>query len=343
MREIIELRVLERNASKLFGSDEGKPLGLVRVIHVDSNDPRIDEIKRLQEALHDNDDFLFAGCYKWFEYSPEELKKAELFRLHITAVFEPAGEDCGTVYEEGEACPICGAGASQRTVLVLDLRKAPKRKDIARTIADEWIVNQRLAELLLDSGMLGYRLGRVRHRARYEDDPFDLDATRSGRKLLQRAEQEQIARDSWEFYVWLNRADQAELTQKAQEEYVARRARKARQQPWKQLPPWYQLLITGKRPSVVGPTHFAINPLEEDVKGEYRCPKGHVAGLNLVSEVYVPRKEWDGSDILCTSTMVGLRSGVLRPTPILLVTPRVVRLLQENDVKGYRIERAHFV
>jgi hypothetical protein len=43
--------------------------------------------------------------------------------------------------------------------LRLDLRRAPKSKDIAQTIADdEWIVNQRLAELLIDARMTGFTL-----------------------------------------------------------------------------------------------------------------------------------------------------------------------------------------
>ncbi|HET6239997.1 MAG TPA: hypothetical protein VFE41_34310 [Acetobacteraceae bacterium] len=57
--------------------------------------------------------------------------------------------------------------------LVLDLRKAPKTADIASTIAGEWIVSQRLAEILLSSGLTGFELRPARHRARYEDDPVD--------------------------------------------------------------------------------------------------------------------------------------------------------------------------
>jgi hypothetical protein len=47
------------------------------------------------------------------------LSSAQLFQLKINKVFEPAGEECGTEYNEGTACPFCGTGADQVSPLFL--------------------------------------------------------------------------------------------------------------------------------------------------------------------------------------------------------------------------------
>ena len=58
--------------------------------------------------------------------------------------------------------------------------------EVWRTInaidADEWIVSQRLAELLVETNMAGFELRPVRHKARYQEDamPATLDIIRPG-------------------------------------------------------------------------------------------------------------------------------------------------------------------
>ena len=99
------------------------------------------------------------------------------------------------------------------------------------------------------------------------------------------------------------------------------------------------------RPLGVAPqTRFGVAPFDEDEKGEYRCPKGHVLGLNLLSEVWVKREDWDGADVCATKQWVGYRSrngGAFRPHPLLLVSQRLRRLLGELKAKGFELEVAH--
>jgi hypothetical protein len=52
---------------------------------------------------------------------------------------------------------------------------------------------------------------------------------------------------------------------------------------------WYQVEVHSHPLEVVPPTRFGIDPFNPDDKGEYRCPRGHVAGLNLLSELSVRR------------------------------------------------------
>ena len=109
---------------------------------------------------------------------------------------------------------------------------------------------------------------------------------------------------------------------------------------------WYQLEVTS-RPIAVAPlTRFGINLFDADEAGEYRCPLGHVLGLNLLSELSVVREDWDGADLCATKQWTGMRSrngGAFRPHPLLLISPRLRNLLGELKAKGIELEVAHLV
>lgn len=344
MREFCEFRVNEEHAHLLFREDEGTRIGdSVRKVVIATDDPRFREMKRLQDALREKGQSFYWGRYLEYRYTRAEIEAADLFSIEITAAFEPAGAECGTVFDESETCPECGAGRKQSGDLILDLRKAPKTKDIARTIADdEWIASQRLAELMVDAKLTGFDLGPVRHRARYQDDPLDLSTVPSGRKLLEQASALGLSEPEWGFYVWLNRPEQRRLWNLAREEHAEHRTEKARRH-WKPLPVWYQLIVTSNPVPMVAPTRAGIDPFDDDPKGEYRCPYGHVIGLNLLSEVSVLREAYDGSDVVRTSNMTGHRMGLLVPSPSLLISPRFYKLLKEHKIKGYKAEVAYLV
>ncbi len=126
--------------------------------------------------------------YSWElirKYSQDELDSAEILHLIVTAVFEPAGEECGTTYDEEKGCThifrnadgkvrissrqvlsfnvkdSCGVGATQTSELFLDLKRIPTRKDVAETIGGQTVVAAGLGRSLADSGMTGFALGRV--------------------------------------------------------------------------------------------------------------------------------------------------------------------------------------
>jgi hypothetical protein len=338
MREIVEIRLPEEWARENLG-EQGKSLSeLTRRITVDTDDPLFQQLNRKLRQQKKRGPI---GMSAWFHrlYTPNELGRAHLFRLIINAAFEPTGEQCGTVYDESRACPYCGAGRRQTSDLVLDLRKVPKTKDIARSIADEWIVSQRLAELLVDNRISGLELRPVRHKARYQDDPLDLHKYPSGRQLLKKAEEAQAPHPSWDFWVWLNRPEQQELLGRLREEHSARSLRPER--PSKELPVWYQLLVTSEPLPMVAPTRFGIDPFDEDDEGRYRCPLGHTSGLRALSEVWVKREAVTRSDINATKELVGLRQGLLVPCPVLLISPRLQQTLVANNIAGYELEIAH--
>lgn len=344
MREIVEFRIPEEDASRFLAAHEGKSLGgIVRVLRVATNDPLYVRIGQLDSMLRQREGKpFFLGWMPRRYYTSQELNSAALFRLRITAAFEPAGEECGTVYDSSTACPDCGAGRRQVSDLVLDLRKIPTNKDIARTIADEWIVNQRLAQLLVDHQVTGFQLRPVRHKAYDLNDLIDLTKLESGRELLQRAEIDGHPYPEWSFWVWLNRPEQSELLHQTRREHISSQEQ-ARTRLDDSLPVWYQLVITSKPISLSAPTRFGVHPFDEDREARYRCPREHVSGLNVLSELWVSDFSWDRSDIARTENLIGTRRGLLVPAPLLLISPSLYKLLRARRIKGYEVEIAHLL
>jgi len=106
---------------------------------------------------------------------------------------------------------------------------------------------------------------------------------------------------------------------------------------------WLQLAVSAPAVEVVAPTFTGVDPFDRDERGEFRCPRGDLAGLNLLSELFVARNSYDGSDLTCTRQRFGSRGGVLRPKSHLLISPKLRRLLVESRVRRLQIEVAHLV
>jgi hypothetical protein len=247
-------------------------------------DDRLSRIHEINQELRKKGRSLFWGWSFHRRYSEKELQAAELFKLWPNAVFEPVGEECGTEYDESVACPQCGAGARQVSDLVLDLRRAPKGADLARTIADEFIVSTRLAEEMKARCISGVEFRPVKQAGK-------KDTVSSA---------------------------------------------------------WLQLVVSAKPVEMVAPTATGVDPFDRDEQGAFRCPRGDLAGLNLLSELFVARGSYDGSDLSCTRQSFGARRnepnpGVLRPSPYLLISPKLRGLLVESRVRRLEIEVAHLV
>jgi hypothetical protein len=344
MREIFEFRVVEEFADRLFEPDDGTRLGSsIRLVRIADNDPRLPKIGEISRAIRrESNRSFFHGWQIVRKYSKAELNAALLLHLKITSVFEPAGEQCGTEYDESTACPKCGAGAVQVSDLWLDMRKLPKRKEIARTIVYELIVSQHLAERMTDAGLTGYELRPVKHKARYQDDPVYLRRVPTGQEILRRAEAAAAPHPGWEFYVWLNREENRALFDRAMAEHVALMGRKNRRCAIS-FPVWYQLVITAADAEIAPPTRVGIGPFDDDPEGTCRCPLGDLIGLNLLSEVSISAANVSGADIICSRQFIGTRRGLLRPHRVILISPKFWRLIEAENVKSVGVEIAHLV
>jgi hypothetical protein len=278
LREIIELRLHEDEASIYLKPDEGVRLNdTVRKLVLVPGEPRFEEIRRIELLRKQRNEAFVFGWRIRRRYSRGELAEAKLFQLQIVPVFEPTGEECGTEYDDSRACDRCGAGRIQRSPLRLRLDKIPRGRHLAQTIGGETLIRTELAHALTKEGLTG----------------FDT-------------------RDVYD----------SSFPKTVSDEYK-------------------QLLFESKPVIVSESTKCGINPLDLDEAGEFVCPEGHVIGLNLVSELYVSRKSWDGSDVCRTRQHIGSRQGLLVPEPVIVVSPRCFEVLQRRRIKGALFERAH--
>ncbi len=163
MKEVAELRIPEEHAKRFLALDEGVSLGgSVRKVELDTTSARFAEIGLMDKRLRREGRTLFTACRIRRRFTKAEIAAAKLFHFKVTSVFEPAGEELGTKYDESVACSHCGAGARQVTPLYLPEKQIPKSKDVSRTIAGEIVVSRRLRELFVRHGINGAELRPVR-------------------------------------------------------------------------------------------------------------------------------------------------------------------------------------
>jgi hypothetical protein len=112
--------------------------------------------------------------------------------------------------------------------------------------------------------------------------------------------------------------------------------------PTKQSRDWHQLRVTGKVGGLAETTKLGSDPFSPS-QVSWRCPLGHSIVTSFLSEIYLHRNAWDASDIVVTSALFGQGRNLLRPTPLIIVSQRLYRVLQEAELKGFSYEVAHLV
>ena len=297
MHESVEFRIPEESASAVLPPGAGSRIGYgIRKVVVDTEDPLFLAIGKADRLFRQRGSSLFSGWEIRRRYTRRELAAAELLHVWPRRVFEPTGEECGTLYDESDACrhvfarsaaaefcgwragPLadtCGVGANQVTPLRIDGRRIPKGLDFAQTIAGEIVVSRRVEEVFRAEGISGAGF-----------DPVMLS----------------------------NNGGQRSDTH-------------------------LQLKVVGARVEVSNATRAGAAPFDETQYG--RCPYGHLIGLNVLSEVTVVTPPSNGTDLMATRQMVGVRRGLLRPRPILLLSSRAWRAIDAMKLKGLGVEVAH--
>lgn len=278
MRETIEFRIPERLAAKHLPPEVGTVLeDIARKVLVSRADPLYEHIGRIETRLRATGGFFFLGWSIRRRYTATELSGAELLQCLPVRIVEPAGEECGTRYDEESGCPACGGGARQVSrELLLDRVRISKTTDYAETIAGERVVSRRFRDVCLSASLTGVEFLPVR------------------RPL----------------------ADTAN-------------------------PQFFQLVCRGPRPTIERSTRAGETPFDLERFG--RCERGDTLGLNLLSEVYLDRAGYSGADLSETTEMIGVRRGLLRPQPLLLLSNRAFSAFRSAKLKGIGIEVAHLV
>jgi len=337
MRERLKFLIDPKYAPEVgCPSNIGRAAGLFRIVVASPGDKEFELLRRCEEKwLSEDRPGHFAGGWNCRRlYSPAELGRAELFHLVTCGLDSEAASD-PSVYDTASACVHCGAGRRQVADLVVDLVRLPKRRQVVRTIGQEWLVRDDLAEALSREGFTGFRLRPVTHRRSRSDMPILLKEYPTGRKILERASTrgglplvgfESQYPDLWPQLL----AEHNEAVRRAEE-----------RAPRRPSAEWLQLEVASKPVPICLKTEFGINYFDRDREGQYRCPLGHTGGLHLLSEVWVRREGWDGMDLVATATLYGDRGGPRGPQPALLVSPRLYRFLSALGVKGVGFEVAH--
>jgi hypothetical protein len=195
MKEIHEFRVFEDRYHLLHLPNNAKYNGSVYVLKIEKKDVLFQEIEQLDNELRKKGN---AGFGIWSVkriYTQKELENACIFHLKIKTVFEPTGEECGTLYDETAACEICGANRKQVSPLSLKKGTIPK-KDIARTIGGEVVVSEKFVNAARQRNLKGLQLSPVNVEKYYQltadmeielspntiagDNPFETSAGSDG-------------------------------------------------------------------------------------------------------------------------------------------------------------------
>src|SRR5260370_23441011 len=174
MKEFVDFRLSEEWASRHLDESWGQhmvigedslaeissyeiPASLMtRQIVLETRDPRLAILK--EKILR------FPPCpmtgMNTRQYADSELSEATLLNLMITTFVDACGEDFGTLYDESEACPMCGFGRRQISLLKLDLGLMPNEGGFATTIArgEELVVSESVAQIVRKAMITGCRL-----------------------------------------------------------------------------------------------------------------------------------------------------------------------------------------
>lgn len=80
--------------------------------------------------------------------------------------------------------------------------------------------------------------------------------------------------------------------------------------------------------------------IDTDRKGDFRSKCGHVAGLNILSEVIL-EKTAIIRDFMISDKVIGVSMGKLFVHPILMISRKLTKLLREKKIKGLDCEVVH--
>lgn len=109
----------------------------------------------------------------------------------------------------------------------------------------------------------------------------------------------------------------------------------------------FQLMPQGEELNISKETVFGVNPYdfsESSPTEVFKCPKGDNLGLNILSEAYVKGSvAISEKDFFISKQTCGFKSGLLRPSHLLFCSPKLYRVIKENNLKGFNFEVAHVV
>ena len=304
MREYLEIRVDTIWRILFYPFYRGKNLGGVYLLEIDTNSKWYKWTEFLHGVLNKIGMLLFSGWRHKRFYSKDEMRNNRCFQIYPSRFFEPDGEECGTIYDESSACPICGSGARQLSPLKLK-RKTIPRSDLAMTIADgdEIIASERFVKMVREHELTGIDFDPV-YGAGKNGQPLNFYQIRPLHYLD----------ISSKTTFGVNPFNLSGTTPAWTETRWEKEGRKLKE-------------------------HKEYHP--EKI---YKCPNGDNMGLNILSEAYIKSNPMlDSLDFFASRQTVGIREGVIRPRHLFFCSNRMMRLIKEYKLKGIKFEVAHIV
>ena len=280
------------------------------------------------------------------KYTKDEIRKAQLFRLDWKHA--PMQDGDLSCYDISGMCDFCGAGRKQISDLVLDLKRLPRRNNFVKTFSDEVVISRDAAAILMSYDLTGFLLRPVQHsRSRY-NSRLNLPAVPSGRRLIRAAEDLGFEYQSVGFDEWLNR--KGHPLRRSEHDALFKLAiaeglsQMEKSDHTNKMPAWFQVVPVGAKSRLTLNTRFGYSPLDDDKRGQYRCPLGHTEGWALLSEAYVDRGSWVGFDYSVSEQLYGQHptGSVFYARPVVIISPRMRQALESAGIRGWIAELAHF-
>lgn len=100
---------------------------------------------------------------------------------------------------------------------------------------------------------------------------------------------------------------------------------------------WHQLFVTQTAGRIADRTKLGRDPFSPS-QVSWKCPLGHSIVAEFLSQVYLHRDSWDGSDISVTTALFGQGRNLLRPVPLIIVSQRLYREFEQAGLSGFSFE-----
>ena len=171
MADIVEFWIRNKHVHLLPQPVEGRNNGSCTIIHIPKDDPKIDQLREIYHWLREeHDDYLFLNWNISRHYTKAEWANAQLYYWNCEKAFEPLGEQCGTIYDETQACDICGVNAPMVGPLRLRTKTIPRKHDVSATYAKEYIFSARFKAACEAYQLQGIRFQQVHN---HQNQPID--------------------------------------------------------------------------------------------------------------------------------------------------------------------------
>ncbi|MGA8035563.1 MAG: hypothetical protein WB985_06280 [Candidatus Acidiferrales bacterium] len=105
---------------------------------------------------------------------------------------------------------------------------------------------------------------------------------------------------------------------------------------------WFQLKVTGSAGPIAESTVLGRDAFTPG-NVSWKCPLGHSVVATFISEINVRRDSWDGSDICVTNSLFGQGRNLLRPAPLILISQKMYRVIEEASLQGFAFEVVRLV